>query len=101
MFGMRPVPSAVVAGADTRVGRLPPSTLYMRVLALKAGWLPVRSKYRGLVGRWADTSPTCRLYDTERPPPRTTVHATWLRITGRPGSLAASSGDGVAPAAMR
>ena len=35
VFGMRPCPRAVVAGADTGVGRLPPSTLYMRVLALK------------------------------------------------------------------
>ncbi|BAN32848.1 hypothetical protein MAHJHV64_25550 [Mycobacterium avium subsp. hominissuis] len=35
VFGIRPCPSAVVAGADTGLGRLPPSTLYMRVLALK------------------------------------------------------------------
>ena len=34
---MRPCPRAVVAGADTGVGRLPPSTLYTRVLALKVG----------------------------------------------------------------
>ena len=35
MFGKTSVPRAVVAGAGTGVGRLPPSTLYMRVLALK------------------------------------------------------------------
>src|SRR6202158_5108911 len=35
VFGMRPCPRAVVAGADTGTVRLPPSTLYMRVLALK------------------------------------------------------------------
>ncbi|BBY11924.1 hypothetical protein MMARJ_26640 [Mycobacterium marseillense] len=35
VFGIRPCPSAVVAGADTGRGRLPPSTLYTGVLALK------------------------------------------------------------------
>src|ERR1700754_2865489 len=34
---MRPYPRAVVAGAGGGRGRLPPSTLYMRVLALKVG----------------------------------------------------------------
>src|SRR6185436_4333602 len=34
-IGMRPSPRAVVAGAGRGRGRLPPSTLYMRVLALK------------------------------------------------------------------
>src|SRR5438309_2981524 len=35
VFGMRPCPRAVVAGAGAGVGRVPPSTLYTRVLALK------------------------------------------------------------------
>ncbi|EUA06620.1 hypothetical protein I553_0559 [Mycobacterium xenopi 4042] len=39
MFGSRPCPDVVVAGADTGIVRLPPSTLYMRVLALKASRL--------------------------------------------------------------
>ncbi|BBY38935.1 hypothetical protein MMAN_30690 [Mycobacterium mantenii] len=43
VFGIRPCPSAVVAGADTGFGRLPPSTLYMRVLALKGALLLLRS----------------------------------------------------------
>src|SRR3954471_7780969 len=34
---MRPCSRAVVAGAGREGGRLPPSTLYMRVLALKVG----------------------------------------------------------------
>src|SRR5215213_6703132 len=33
---MRPCPRAVVAGSGRGRGRLPPSTLYMRVLALKS-----------------------------------------------------------------
>src|SRR6478609_6414876 len=37
VFGMRPYLRSVVAGAGAAVGRLPPSTLYMRVLALKVG----------------------------------------------------------------
>src|SRR6185312_7408172 len=35
VFGMRPCPRAVVAGAGAGFGRVPPSTLYTRVLALK------------------------------------------------------------------
>src|SRR5215212_6017341 len=35
-IGMRPCPRAVVAGAGRGCGRLPPSTLYTRVLALKS-----------------------------------------------------------------
>ncbi len=60
VFGMRPCPRAVVAGAGAGVGRLPPSTLYMRVLALKVGPVPndPRSKPLGSTIRWADTSPT-------------------------------------------
>ncbi len=37
VFGMRPSPRTVVAGAGAGCGRVPPSTLYTRVLALKGG----------------------------------------------------------------
>src|SRR5690349_3159377 len=37
VFGMRPYLRSVVAGAGAGVGRVPPSTLYTRVLALKGG----------------------------------------------------------------
>src|SRR3954469_1416695 len=44
VFGMRPCPRAVVAGAGAGVGRVPPSTLYMRVLALKVAPLPISDR---------------------------------------------------------
>src|ERR1700754_2400219 len=40
VFGMRPCLRPVVAGAGAGIGRLPSSTLYTRVLALKGGALP-------------------------------------------------------------
>src|SRR5512139_3560357 len=84
VFGKASVPPAVVAGAGGGVGRLPPSTLYTRVLALKGTPLPGSG---------------CRSERTAEP--RLAGQATWPCTTGRPGSLAASSGDGAAPAAIR